>query len=146
MSLMFLAGGIIVYGYFRYGSVYAAFQELKKENYEMAEKLISEIKNPNYLVKSQKSYYHFTKGTLASNNGQWNLSFDELTKALAIGLRTENDKSIVLLNLAHVELERKNYDEALDFIVKVKELKLKPLVKSETDRIENEIKIAQEGV
>ncbi len=144
MSLMLLAAGITVYGHYRYGSVYAAFHELKGENYDKAEKLILEIKNPNYLVKSQRSYYHFTKGTLASHKGQWNESYSELTKALDLGLRTENDKSIVLLNLANVELKRHNLSQAKQFISEVRKIELNPLVKSETDRIEEEINAAQQ--
>ncbi|WCO03604.1 tetratricopeptide repeat protein [Psychroserpens ponticola] len=146
MSMMLLAAGLIIYGHYRYGTVYIAFQELKKENYDKAEKLISKIKNPDLLSKGQKSYYHFTQGAIASNNDEWEKSYSEWSKAIEIGLRTENDTSIALLNLANVELERKNFDKANDFIAKVRELNLKPLVKSETDRIQNEINVAQQRV
>lgn len=146
MSMMFLAAGLIIYGHYRYGTVYIAFQELKKENYDKAEKLISKIKNPDLLSNGQKSYYHFIQGAIASNKDEWEKSYFEWSKAIEIGLRTENDTSIALLNLANVELERKNFDKANDFIAKVRGLNIKPLVKSETDRIQNEIKVAQQRV
>jgi len=69
-------------------------------------------------------------------------SHSELTKALNIGLRTENDTSIVLLNLANIELMRKNFNQANEFIGKVKELNINPMVESETNRIEKEITAA----
>lgn len=146
MSMMLIAAGLFIYGYYRYGTVYVAFQELKKGNYNKAEKLISKIKNPDILNKAQKSYYHFTQGAIASNNEDWDKSYSEWSKALNTGLRTENDISIALVNLANVELERKNFKEANEFIEKTRELKLKPLIKSETDRIQNEINVAQQGV
>lgn len=146
MGWVLLCAGLFIYGYFKSGTVYLAFQYLKKEKYDKAAKLISKIKNPEILSKSQKNYYHFTQGMLASNNKEWEKSSSELTKALNIGLRTKNDTSIVLLNLANVEFERKNYEKALAYISEVREFDLKPLVKTETDRIESEINLAQQHI
>jgi len=143
MSMMLLAAGLIIYGYFKYGTVYAAFQQMKKDNIKKAEELITKIKNPDILSKGQKSYYYFTTGIIALEKQELEKSYSELTKALNIGLRTENDKSIVLLNLANIELIRKNFNQASEFIERVRELNLKPMVESETDRIENEIIAAQ---
>jgi len=146
MSMMIVAAALFIYGYFKYGTVYAAFQQVKKENLKKAEKLISKVKNPDLLSKEHKSYYHFTTGIIALEKKEWEKSYSELTKALNIGLRTENDTSIVLLNLANIELERKNFTQANEFIKKVKELNLKTMVESETNRIENEIIVAQQDV
>lgn len=146
MAMIILCAVFFVYGYFKSGTVYIAHLALKKEDFDKAEKLISKIKNPHLLSKGQKSYFHFTLGAIASNNKDWETSYSEWTKALNIGLRTENDASIALLNLANVELERKNFKKAHAFITKVRKLKLKPFVKSETDNIENKINAAQQGV
>ena len=144
MSMMLIAGGLFIYGYFKYGTVYAAFQQMKKENIKKAEELISEIKNPEKLTKGHKSYYYFTTGIIALEKKEFEKSHSDLTQALNIGLRTENDKSIVLLNLANIELLEKNYNEANEYIKRVRELDLKPLVESETNRIEKEINVAQQ--
>lgn len=135
MAMSLMATGLFVYGYFKYGTVYAAFQQVKKGNFKKAEKLISMIKNPENLDKSQKGYYHFIKGLIASEKEEWEPSLLELTKALKIGLRTENDTSIVLLNLANVEFERRNYQNAEEFINKGRKYNLKPFVKSEMDKL-----------
>lgn len=141
--MLLICAGLFAYGYFKYGTVYAAFQELKKGKFDKAEKLISKIKHPERLSKGQKGYYHFTLGAIAANNKDWDLSYLELNKALDIGLRTKNDKSIVLLNLANAELERNNIEQASDYIAKVKTFELNAVVKSETDRIEKEINNAK---
>ncbi|MBL86423.1 MAG: hypothetical protein CMO82_07175 [Winogradskyella sp.] len=146
MSMMLIAGGLFIYGYFKYGTVYTAFQHMKKNNLKKAEELISKIKNPDKLTKGHKSYYYFTTGIIALEKKEFEKSHFDLTQALNIGLRTENDKSIVLLNLANIELLRKNFIKANEYIKKVKELDLKPLVESETDRIEKEINIAQQSL
>ncbi|NJB69631.1 tetratricopeptide (TPR) repeat protein [Saonia flava] len=146
MSMMLIAGGLFIYGYFKYGTVYAAFQQIKKDNVKKAEELISKIKNPDKLTKGHKSYYYFTTGIIALEKKEFEKSHSDLTQALDIGLRTENDKSIVLLNLANVELLREDYNKAIEYIKKVRQLKLKPLVESETNRIEKEIKTLHNNV
>ena len=146
MSIMLLAGGLFIYGYFKYGTVYAAFQQIKKDNVKKAEELISKIKNPDKLTKGHKGYYYFTTGIIALEKKEFEKSHSDLTQALDIGLRTENDKSIVLLNLANIELLREDYNKAIEYIKKVMLLKLKPLVESETNRIEKEIKTLHNNV
>ncbi|PZW37006.1 hypothetical protein LX95_02898 [Mesonia algae] len=146
MSMMLIAGGLFIYGYFKYGTVYAAFQQMKKDNINKAEELISKIKNPEKLTKGHKSYYYFTTGIIALEKKEYKKSHSDLTQALNIGLRTENDKSIVLLNLANIELLRKDFNKATEYIKKVRELNLKPLVESETNRIEKEINVAQHSI
>jgi len=143
MSMSLLAAGLFIYGYFKYGTVYTAFEQLKKENFKKAEELISKVKNPEKLSKGHKSYYYLTTGIIALEKSEFEKSYSELIKALSIGLRTENDKSIALLNLANLELKRKNFTQATEFIERVRELNLKPLVESETNRIEKEINVAQ---
>ena len=144
MSLMLISCGLFIHGYFKSGTVYIAVQKLKNQDLKKAEELISKIKNPEKLSKGQKSYYHFTKGIIASEKQTWDDAYFQLTEALRIGLRTKNDTSIVLLHLANIELERKNYYKANDFIYNAKQFELQPLVQKEINRIENEIKLAQE--
>lgn len=145
-GLTILAAGLFGYGYFKYGTVYTAFQQLKKENIDKAEKLISKIRNPNNLSKQQKAYYHFTNGIIASEKNEFDLAKSELTKALEIGLRTKNDTSIVLLNLANVEYERKELSSANEYLNELTDYELKPLVKSEMDKLIEKINVAQQLV
>lgn len=135
MLLTLFAAILFIYGYFKYGTVYAAFQQLKIEEYKKAEALLLKIKNPNRLSKGQKSYYHYTKGFLAIQKEEWHTALSELNNALTIGLRTENDTSIALLNIANIEFELKNYNNAKNYIAKVRKYNLKPLVKVETDKL-----------
>ena len=144
MSLMLISVGLFIYGYFRYGTVYAAFQQLKKNNVEKAEKLISKIKDPSQLNKKRRSYYYFTTGIIALEKKDFDKSQSDLNRALEIGLKTDNDTSIVLLNLANIELMRKDYNKATSYIESIRQLRLKPSVESETNRIEKEIIVAQQ--
>ncbi|WP_298511609.1 hypothetical protein [uncultured Kordia sp.] len=130
---------LFIYGYYRYGTVYIAFNEIKKGRFDKAEKLISTIKNPAHLSKSHKSYYHYTLGYIFSNKQEWEKSYSEFNKALEIGLRTKNDTSIVLLNLANTSFEQKKIKEAKEFIAKTRTYNLKPMIASEVAKLEKEI-------
>jgi len=44
MSMMLIAGGLFIYGYYKYGTVFAAFQQMRKDNLKKAEELISKLK------------------------------------------------------------------------------------------------------
>ncbi|WP_407557071.1 hypothetical protein [Winogradskyella sp. 4-2091] len=143
MVMMLIASALFVYGYYKSGTVYAAFQQLKKQNFKKAEALISMIKNPDRLSKGQKSYYYFSKGIIDSEKEDWDNAYTNLIEANRIGLRTKNDTSIVLLNLANVEFERKNYASAVNYIKHTKEFKLQPLIKTELDKLEKAINSVQ---
>lgn len=144
--MVLVAIGLIVWGYFKNGTVYMAFQQLKKENYHKAEQLLLKVSKPELLKKSQKSYYHFTKGFIELKKQNIDSAYNELNTALILGLRTQNDTSIVTLNLASLELERKNLGEAVNFLNRTKKLNHKPELKSEIERIEAEINAAQHSV
>jgi hypothetical protein len=137
---------LIVWGYFKNGTVYSAFQKLRKEDYKGAELALAKTPNPQYLKKSQKAYYHFTKGMIDLNKENLDSAHIELNEALRIGLRTENDQSLVNLNLASIELERKNLEKAQDYLQVSKQLEHKPLLDGEIERLENEINAAQQAV
>lgn len=146
-TYMVLIGvGLIVWGYFKNGTVYLAFQQLKKENYDKAEQLLGKVSKPELLKKSQKSYYHFTKGFIELNKQKTDSAFEELKSALDLGLRTQNDTSIVTLHLASIELERKNLEEAKGFLNLTKELNHKPNLSPEIERIETGINAAQQTI
>ena len=96
------------------------------------------------MSKQQKSYYYFITGIIASDKNDFDLAKSELTKALEIGLRTKNDTSIVLLNLANIEYERKELSSAKEYLNKLKEYELNPLVKSELDKLIEKINVTQQ--
>lgn len=145
-TLVALGGvGLIIWGYFKSGTVYLAFQQLKKENYAKAEALLSRTRNPAYLQRSQKSYYYFVKGFIELRKEHYDTAYTDLQAALTLGMRTQNDMSIVILNLAYIELERDNLTGAKNFLERTKVLDHKPEVTTEIRRLEEKIHAAREN-
>ncbi len=56
---------ILLYGYFRKGSVSLALSRLRSEDYAEAERIIEYTTQPERLDKKQKAYYLFVKGFIA---------------------------------------------------------------------------------
>ena len=130
---------LIIWGYFRNGTVYQAFKQLKQKNFDKAEKLLAVIKYPHVLNKNQKSYYHFAKGIIEHNKEHPDESYHQLKLALELGLRSENDTAIATLHMADIELGRKNYDEAKAYLLSLKSLKYKPELDDEIEKVQEEL-------
>lgn len=137
--MMLIALALFVSGYFFNGTVYAAFRQLKKQNFEKAKSILAKTKHPNALKKSQRAYYYFVSGFIALNEKRLNDSFNDLTTALDLGLRTENDRSIALLNLANIEIERNNSLNAKGYIERALELNCSELVLLELKKLNEKI-------
>lgn len=133
---MIVALVLLISGYFRNGTVYTAFQLLRKEKYERAKKELLKTKYPKWLARSQKAYYYYVSGFIALHENKLEDSLQKLSKALEIGLRTDNDKSILTLNLANIEFELGNFESAEKYISKTKEFNCSERVLSELRKLE----------
>lgn len=113
IGFLFSAGILfLAYGYFRYGSVWSAFQHLTRGNNEKAEQLINSVKYPNLLSKQQKAYYFFAKGILHQNKNNLDEAEKFYLQSLESGLRISNNESIVNLNLANIYHQKGLLDDS----------------------------------
>lgn len=78
------------------------------------------IKNPNYLIRSQKAYYYYLRGL----SGAQTLSMGEteklFRKALSVGLRTEQDQAVAKMNIAAICMGSGRKQEAKIFLAEAK--------------------------
>jgi tetratricopeptide (TPR) repeat protein len=120
-----LASIVILWGYFRIGTVLLALTRIRKEDFKEAERIIDYTTKPERLGKAQRAYYFFVKGFVArdkENNKEAQMFLEE---ALQEGLKNESDRAMALLALADMALIRKNKAEAKDYFLKIKGLKVK---------------------
>jgi len=103
---LYLASFIILSTHFLFGSVWAAFAMLRKGKIAEAELLLNQIKRPNFLIKQNRAYYHFTKGMIALQKEKLEEGETQLHQALNLGLRTANDNALTALNLAHIHFKQ----------------------------------------
>jgi len=117
---------ILLWGYFRKGSVSLALARLRAEEYAEAEKIIEQTARPERLDKRQRAYYLFVKGFIAREKDQYNEACIFLEESLNEGIRNQNDIAMALLALTDMEMVRNNKAKARAYFSQMKGLKVKP--------------------
>jgi tetratricopeptide (TPR) repeat protein len=121
-----IASVILLYGYFRKGSVKLALSRLKREEYTEAEKIIEMTTRPERLDKKERAYFLFVKGFVAREKDQFEEAKIFLEEALRDGIRNQNDIAMALLALTDMEMVKKNRIKAREYFTQMKDLKVKP--------------------
>ncbi len=107
---------ILLFTHFAFGNVWVAFSKLQKGKIIEAELLINQIKKPEWLVKQNRTYYHFIKGMIALQQKELPEGEKQLKIAVSRGLRSKNDNALALLNLAHICFVEKRSDDASSYL------------------------------
>ncbi|MEO8796149.1 MAG: hypothetical protein ABI390_11830 [Daejeonella sp.] len=140
-AIVALGLGFLIWGYFREGSVIMAAREFHAKNYDRAEELLKEISDPDRLSRHRRGFYEFIYGNVELHR----LNYDEAEKHFQIAskfpLRNQNDKAIVFVHLANLNLRKKENERARAYVEKAKTLKTTARVKNIIQKIEQEIKI-----
>ena len=115
------AASVLLYlTYYLFGTVGPAFHKLRRGKVDEAEHLINMIRRPDFLMKRHRAYYHFTKGMIALQKKELPSGEMHLKSALEAGLRTDNDKALVSLNLAHIYFLQKKTEDSRVFLSRAK--------------------------
>jgi hypothetical protein len=140
LALAYLAGcALLVWGYFRSGTVWLAFRSFRAGNVRQGDRLISQIRDPRLLGSQQRAYYEWIKGSLAAQAGDSKAAEAHFRESLARRLRTSNDRSLVEACLAQVLIEQGKTDAAREAIGAARGRQHKPQVGSMLDNLETRI-------
>ena len=132
---------LLIWGYFREGTVVMASREFHKKNYDRAEELLQEITDPDKLSPHRRGFYEFIYGNLELNRHNFDQAEKHFQIASNFPLRNQNDKAIVLVHLANINLRKKEHERAKAYVEKAKSLKITARVKNIINKIEQEINI-----
>lgn len=121
-----IASFILLWGYFRKGSVQLALRRLRHEEYKEAEEVLEQTRQPERLEKQQKAYYLFVKGFIAREKDQYEEAKILLEESLNEGIRNQNDIAMALLALTDMEMVKNNKRRAREYFLQMKDLKVKP--------------------
>ena len=140
-AAIFLGLALLIWGYFREGTVIMASREFHKKNYDRAEELLQEIADPDKLSPHRRGFYEFIYGNLELNRNNFDQAEKHFQIASNFPLRNQNDKAIVLVHLANINLRKKEHERAKAYVEKAKSLKITARVKNIIQKIEQEINI-----
>lgn len=137
-ALSFLLIGLVIWGYFKEGTVVLAAKQYKDKNYEKARELLLTIKNPELLNKKRKPYYEFLLGSIAVNQLNYQTAELHLGKAAVLGLRA-SDLGVALMHLANISLRNQDKQKGMVWIKQAEKLPLTSKYKSILSNIEKEL-------
>jgi tetratricopeptide (TPR) repeat protein len=107
---------MLVWGYFKEGTIILAAKAFHNKNYDKAESLLLQINNPNWLSKKRRGFYEFILGGVYLQKQE----FDEAEKHYEIAaqypLRSANDHVAALVHVANISIRHNNYEKAKAYL------------------------------
>ncbi|HEY0056197.1 MAG TPA: hypothetical protein VGB63_12640 [Pedobacter sp.] len=134
----------VIYGYFKEGTVVLAAKAYHNQDLIKTEKLLQQIKNPDRLKKSRRGYYEFMYGNIELKRENLLEAERHFQIASRFPLKNENEKALVLTQLANLNLGKKEFAKAGAYLDIAKELKSSARVKNIIEKINNEIQKGSE--
>lgn len=129
----------LVWSYLKEGTVYLATQAFHKQDYEKTKQLLSEIKNPDRLRKGRRNYYEFMMGNIALKEERIDEAEYHFQLASRLPWKRDNEKGMVLINLANINLRKKDYERVEGYIAAAEKLRLTARQQSIIEKIKNEL-------
>ncbi|MCB0479600.1 MAG: DUF2892 domain-containing protein [Crocinitomicaceae bacterium] len=97
---MIFVSTIFVLSYFRNENIILALNDIRTGNTEKAIKKLNRIKNPNFLIRTQRAYYYYLRGLSGAQTLTMAETEKYFRKALSTGLRTDQDQAVAKMNVA----------------------------------------------
>ncbi|MEY3421159.1 MAG: hypothetical protein RIR48_1448 [Bacteroidota bacterium] len=122
--IFIIIGLIFLTSYLLLGTVQSASELLQKMDFEGAEKRINLTFFPKLLYVTNRAFYFILKGSLAAQRKDNTAAEDFFTKALALNLPSDNEKGMVLLQMAGIQAQKNNWNGAKNYFYQAKNLKI----------------------
>ena len=138
-ALFLVIGLLLLWGHFRYGTVWFAFNSLKFGDYDGAKALLEKVRSPELLNEQNRTYYNLTKGLIAAKEGDMKNAEQLLLVAQEGSLRTTNDRAFVAIVLAELALARGDKEAASQRLDIARSLPARFAVKSRIEELEERL-------
>lgn len=137
-SFFFLLIGIgLLVSYILLGTVQSASVFIQDSDFAAADKRLNMTVAPNLLYVTNRAIFKILKGTIASQTGKSKEAEEYFNEALALKLPTDNEKGMVLIQLASIHANKGNMTGAKNYFNQAKKLKItEPQIKEQLTYIE----------
>lgn len=113
---------------------------IRLKRFAWAEKVLSWVKDPSFMVKRQEAYYYFLNGNIAAQHRNIKESEKWFRKALNTGLRMKMDQAMAKLSLAAGSVSRRRKREAEMLLRDVKKLDKYKMLDSQVKMLREQMK------
>lgn len=111
-GIALLAVSVLLWGYFKEGTVILAAKDFHDKNYEKTETLLRQIAQPKWLAKKRRGYYEYMMGGIALQKQDFDAAALHYEVAVQYPLRSVNDHVAALVHMANISLRQHYLDKA----------------------------------
>ena len=119
-----LLGVIMLGSYLFLGTVQSTAEIVQMGDMEAAEQRLNLTKFPKLLYITNRAFYYIMKGTIAAHNKDNTTAEDYFNTALSLKLPSENEKAMVLMQLANISASKGRWNAAKNYFSQAKKLKV----------------------
>ena len=140
VSLMFIV--VLIWGYFKEGTVIMAAKSFHKKDYVKSEALLKQITNPGWLAKKRRGFYEFIMGGISLQKQDYDAAEKHYELAAQFPLRSVNDHVAALVHVVNISIRQHNYDKAAAYIelANKHQAKINAKMKDVIAKLEKELK------
>jgi len=132
-----LLGLIFLLSYLFLGTVQSAADLMQKMEFEACEKRLDLTFRPNWLYKTNRAFYYIIRGSIAMNTKKNDEAEDWFKQAQSIKLPSDNERAMVLLQLANINASKNKWNVAQAYYRDLKKLKVtEKMIKEQIDQFE----------
>jgi tetratricopeptide (TPR) repeat protein len=135
--ILILIGLIFLASYILLGTIQSAAELIQFQDFDGAEKRLNLTKFPQFLYVTNRAIYYVLKGTIATQRGDNNTAENLFNKALGMNLPSDNEKAMVLLQMAGIHAKKNNWNGAKNYLNQAKKLNIsEPMIKKQFDEFD----------
>jgi tetratricopeptide (TPR) repeat protein len=132
-----LVGIGLLVSYIMLGTIQSAAQMVQKQDFDGAEKRLGLTWKPEYLYVTNRAFYYILKGSILMNKKDHNGAEALFEEALKLKLPSDNEKAMILLQLANINGSKNKWTAAKNQYRELKKLKItEPQLKEQIDLFE----------
>ncbi|MFT6811302.1 MAG: tetratricopeptide (TPR) repeat protein [Saprospiraceae bacterium] len=121
---LLIIGIILVVVYVLFGSVNAAAKHIQEGDFAIADKKLKLTWKPDWLYVTQRAFYYIMKGSIAMDAKDMVQAEAHFDHALQMELPSDNEKGMVLLQLANINATKGKWNIAKNYYRDIKKLKV----------------------
>jgi len=133
--ILILIGILLLASYVLLGTVQSAAQMLQTMDFEGAEKRLGLTLSPKLLYVTNRAFYYIIKGSVAMNLNKHDEAEELFEKANSLNLPSDNEKGMVLLQLAGINANKQKWKVAKNYYREASKLSItEPQLKDQMDQ------------
>ncbi|MBT8234389.1 MAG: hypothetical protein HKO66_08510 [Saprospiraceae bacterium] len=121
---LWIIGFVMLASYIFLGTVQSAAQFVQDSEFEAAEQRLNLTFKPKWLYITNRAFYYIMKGTIAAQKNESKIAEEYFNTALGLNLPSDNEKAMVLMQLANIKATKNNWTAATNYFNQAKKLKI----------------------